>query len=347
MKRRVNCKMMNLIWDVILIVLLVVYLFRLFLPADVGETAPSAMTWTSSGDILVVTPNKTLVQISHDGGVVPYILRQTVMKNVKAVFSYGGANMAIDLEGRLWGWQSSFAHSVLSQTLADKPTQLLEGVREVTVGSNNFAMVISEDNKLLILDNRGNCVPHMEEYSIKACRSVGSSFYVITSGGELYRFGSEMDLRFDRIGSPIADRVVDVNVAEGMTAQCLMENGAVRLLSDELTLSEPTYEGARALCTGGIINQNDELLVWMAGAQNSDAIILQPKDIGIAVASSGTLYLKSNGRMHWDGIGLPVSMNTLSPISRNLLCGWVAVKICLRWGKRRESMNRQHICCWR
>lgn len=336
MKRWVNGKTINLIWNVILVLLLVVYLFRLFLPAEVGEADPSAMTQTSSGDLLVVTPGKTLVRIGDDGGAVPYLLRRTVMRQVRAVASYEGANMAIDLDGRLWGWRGSFAPSVFSQALTDRPTQLLEGAREVTIGGR-FAAVITRDEELLILGSGGDPVPGMEGYRVKTCRFLGDALYVVTSDGGLYRFGPEVILTLGGTGGHIADGVVDVNAAEGAAVQCLMEDGTVRLLSDGQTLGEPIYEGARALCTRGLINRDDELLVWRAGAQNSDAIILQPKDTGVAAASSGSLYLKHNGRLYWDGMDLPAGVNTLSPIFRDLLCVWAVVKIGLWWGKGRRE----------
>ncbi len=336
MKKWVNGKTLNLIWNVILVLLLAVYLFRLFLPAEVGEADPSAMTQTSSGGLLVVTPGKTLVRIGDDGGAGPYLLRRTVMDHVRAVASYEGANVAIDLDGRLWGWRGEFAPSVFSQALTDRPTQLLEGAREVTIGSR-FAAVITEDEELLILDSGGDPVPGMEGYRVKTCRFLGDALYVVTSDGGLYRFGPEAILTLGGTGGHIADGVADVNAAEGGAVQCLMEDGTVRLLPDGQTLGEPIYERARALCTRGLINRDDELLVWKAGARNSDAIILQPKDTGVAAASSGSLYLKHNGRLYWDGMDLPASVNTLSPIFRDLLCVWAVVKIGLWWGKRKGA----------
>ncbi len=336
MKRWVNGKTLSLIWNVVLILLLAGYLFRLFLPTEVGEADPSAMTQTSSGGLLIVTPGKTLVGIGDGGGAVPYLLRRTVMDQVRAVASYEGANMAIDLEGRLWGWRGSFAPSVFFQALPDRPTQLLEGAREVAVGGR-FAAVITQDEELLILGGGGDPVPRMEGYRVKVCRFLGDALYVVTSDGGLYRFGPEVVLTLGGTGGHIADGVADVNAAEGGAVQCLMEDGTVRLLSHGQTLGEPIYEGARALCTRGLLNRDDELLVWRAGAQNSDAIILQPKDTEVATASSETLYLKNNGRLYWDGMDLPASVNTVSPIFRDLLCVWVVVRIGLWWGKGRRE----------
>lgn len=335
MKKWMNFKTANFIWNIALAVLAVVYLFRLFLPADIQGMTVSSMTFSSNNDLLAITPTGALVRINDGGGAVPYLLRSTVLKHVKAVSASGGAVMAVDENGRLWGWKSSRAYSVLSQTLTDKPAQLLEGVQEVTVG-DSFAVAVTEDNRLLVLDNQGNCVPCMEGHSVKACRSVNGCFYVITSDNDLYRFSSEEDLRFDRIGEPIAAGVRDVGGA-GLTAQCLMEDGTVRLLSDELTLEEPIYEGAAALCVGGIINSDGELLIWRKGTQNNDAMVLQLKDTHVAAAYSETLYLKNNGRMYWNGMLFPASVNTLSPVFRNLLCGWAAVKVLLWWGKRRSE----------
>lgn len=336
MKKWVNFEMANFIWNILLAILLVVSLFRMFSPVDVTETGQFNMTHCANGDMLVITPGGALVGISDDGGIIPYVLRANLLKDMKAVFSIHGAIMAIDREGRLFGWKSRDAYSVLARELAWKPTQLLTGVREVEIGGS-FAAIVSETDELFVMDSNRNCVPCMEGYSVKSCRQAAGIFYVITSGGELYYFKSETDLSLGRVDGPIAVGVVDVNVAKGLIAQCLMDDGTVRLLSSELDLSEPMYDNGKTLCFEGLIDQKNHLLVWKSGVQNSDELILEHEDVRVAAAASKTLYLTSDGKMHWEGMAFPVSINALVPTSRNLLCIWIVVKILLRIGRKKSA----------
>lgn len=347
MKGWLDVKLVNWVWNFLLVFVLLGYLTGLIAQpgAAVGRSSGMAAVHSQSGDEYFFTyANGDLVHWKNR----PFLLRKKVMGNVRCISVDPGregeetAVLAVTRDSVLYGWGGgeSRAYLYLSDTHSKKPVRVMEGVSSAALG-RACAAAVRTDRTLWVWGE--GCPPKVRMKNVSACRAFGDLFFAVDCNGRLYRFDGADELLYGGGDEPIAIGVLDVDVAVAPTYQCLMVDHSVRLLTAPLPLRQPThkeglseYDNVQRLCPGGFINRQGKLLAWYFWGEGSPEPTLRPIDDQVASAAGWRLYVDAANRLHIAGTP-PIPLSAGGTLWRDAAFLWGLGKLALVALKLREK----------
>lgn len=346
-KSWLDVKLVNWLWNFLLVFILLGYLTGLMVPHGAGTGLSRGMAALSGpeGDECFFTyANGDLVHWKNR----PFLLRRKVMGNVRWVSADPGSEgaqtavLAVTRDSVLYGWGGGQSRSYLylSDAHSQKPVRVMQEVSSAAVG-RTCAAAVKTDRTLWVWGE--DCPPKARMKNVSLCRAFGDLFFVVDSSGRLYRFDGADELLYGSGDEPIATGVLDVNVAVAPTYQCLMVDRSVRLLTAPLPLRQPTrkeglseYDNVLRLCQGGFINRQGKLLAWQSRGDGNPEPALRPMGEQVRSAASWRLYVDASNRLHIAGTP-PIPLNAKGTLWRDAAFLWVAGKLVLVVLKRRSK----------
>lgn len=348
MKSWLDVKLVNWLWNFLLVFILLGYLTGLI-------TLPGAAAGRSSGMAALSTPQGNEYFFTYANGDLvhwknrSFLFRKKIMGNIRSVSVDAGAEgeqtavLAVTRDSVLYGWGGGQSRSYLylSDTHSKKPVRVMDKVSSAAVG-RTCAAAVKTDRTLWVWGE--GCPPKARMENVSRCRAFGDLFFVVDSSGRLYRFDGADELLYGSEDEPIATGVLDVNVAVAPTYQCLMVDRSVRLLTAPLPLRQPShkqglseYDNLWRLCQGGFINRRGELLVWQSPGDGNPGPILRPMGDQVRSAAGWRLYVDASNRLYIAGTP-PIPLNAGGTLWRDAAFLWMAGKLVLvllkRWAKR-------------
>lgn len=343
-------KTINTFINYFLIGLICLYIILFFIPLKIEAGNLKIAESISDGPNFVISPGGTLVgwgvndyRLVGNGKLLfyPYIARKTILRDVVDFDITGEGAMAVDKHGRLWGWGRYMSPEPVKKTFLSRPIKIMDDVIAVEL-EQFYAAVIKTDGSLWIWGAKDG---HTSISGIKKILSDVKSIY--TSSYNLFAIQDNNDLYgcsytdgiVVRQPTFIASGIKDIRYAGLNEYSILTMDGEVFLYNDdgyekrEFAAAETNYkpiaENVKALCDGGLIKNDDSYLTWEKAENGEPVLIQQPKNISYIAGPD--IVITRDGKIYAEPIFdklpiIPQSMNTVSPVLRNLFLFGVLIK---------------------